>query len=437
MEDQPTTALAVQHMLTSLGAHVKQVDSPAALLKGVIEAQENREGYAAAIIGINRHLMGSNQYKQLLSELEYNRGCRTLLLTPTLDHNHQPILGLVSAHLTKPIVYHRFYSTLLTLINGDTTETEQDEHYPLEISEQISTATKAMQSNTAQLSNHHQGPIPTILAVDDNDANLKLVEVLIKELGINVVTAASGFEALTKWKLQKFDLIFMDVQMPGMDGIETTDKIRSFERSGQRIPIIALTAHALAEEKTSLLNKGFDDYLTKPISEKQLEDVILHRTGYQAQPAPDNHYIDDEITQPIKPSTRIKNAPCVDIALCVKLAAGKNDLAEELFSMLIEHLSADNEAIQTHYEDNDYKTLLERVHKLHGATRYCGVPELQAASEKMEIALKRKNRDLQPYYEGLTEAIEQIQRWAEHNNWQKALREFSVQDTTGSQTLTD
>jgi len=337
---------------------------------------------------------------------------------------------LVSAHLTKPIIYHRFYSTLLKLINGDVIEPEfeHDEHYIPEKSDHISIPENAIHSTD-------QRSIPTILAVDDNDANLKLVKVLIKELGINVVTAASGFEALTKWKLQKFDLIFMDVQMPGMDGIETTEKIRSFERGGQCIPIIALTAHALAEEKKTLLNKGFDDYLTKPISEKQLEEVILHRTGYQAHPVPAIHYIDDDIAQPIKPSTRIKKAPCVDIALCVKLAAGKNDLAEELFSMLLEHLSSDNEAIQTHYEDNDNKTLLERVHKLHGATRYCGVPELQSASEKMEIALKRKKSDLQPYYEDLTEAIEQIQRWAEHNNWQKALREFGITGTTDIQTL--
>jgi len=436
MEDQPTTALAVQHMLTSLGAHVKQVDSPVALLKGVIDAQENRKGYAVAIIGINRHLMGSNQYKQLLSELEYNRGCRTLLLTPTLDHNHQPILDLVSAHLTKPLIYQRLYSTLLKLINGDIVEPEQSDFYTHKEAEHLPVPLNKTSIDKALVDKIDQCPVPTILAVDDNDANLKLVEVLIRELGINVVTAASGFEALTKWKLQKFDLIFMDVQMPGMDGIETTEKIRAFERNGQRIPIVALTAHALAEEKKLLLNKGFDDYLTKPISEKQLEEVILHRTGYQAHPTPVIHYVDDADHQPIKPSTRIKKAPCVDIALCVKLAAGKNDLAEELFSMLLEHLTSDNEAIQTHYEDNDNKALLERVHKLHGATRYCGVPELQGASEKMEIALKRKNRDLQPYYEDLVEAIEQIQRWAEHNNWQKALREFGMKDTD-HQTLTD
>ncbi|MFD2229210.1 response regulator [Alkalimarinus sediminis] len=431
MENQATTGLAVQHMLSNLGVHVKQVDSPVALIKGVIAAQEQRKGYAAAIVGINRHLMASNQYKQLLSELEYNRGCRTLLLTPTLDHHQHSILDMVSAHLTKPVIYHRLYSTLLKLINGDVVEPKLSGPYtedqftdpttlPLQEIPALSAPDHASSESTS---------VPTILAVDDNDANLKLVEVLIKELGINVVTAASGFEALTKWKLQKFDLIFMDVQMPGMDGIETTEKIRGHEKNGQRIPIVALTAHALAEEKKTLLNKGFDDYLTKPISEQQLQDVIFHRTGYQCtnQNQTDTY---DPTPQPIKPSTRARKATCVDIALCIKLAAGKNDLAEELFSMLLEHLVSDIEAIQTFYEDGDHEALLERVHKLHGATRYCGVPELQETAERMETSLKRKTNDLEEHYQDLIEAIEQVQRWADYNNWQNALREFNTHKTT-------
>ncbi len=421
MENQVTTGLAVQHMLTSLGVQVKQVDSPVALIKNVIEAQEQRQGYAAAIIGLNRHLMASNQYKQLLSELEYNRGCRTLLLTPTLDHHHQPILDMVSAHLTKPVIYRRLYSTLSKLINGETIEQDPNDHYPTYESTELERPLLHNESEQAP----SQGPCPTILAVDDNDANLKLVEVLIKGLGVNVETASSGFEALTKWKLQKFDLIFMDLQMPGMDGIETTEKIRSSERNGQRIPIIALTAHALAEEKKSLLNKGFDDYLTKPISEKQLQEVIFHRTGYKASAQPTQVRREDG-NIPIKPSTRIKSAPCVDIGASIKLAAGKNDLAEELFSMLLEHLVSDIEAIQSHFEDNDMNALLERVHKLHGASRYCGVPELRDAAEKMETALKRKTDNLPTCYENLTNAIEQVLRWSEHNDWQSEMRRFTV-----------
>ena len=93
--------------------------------------------------------------------------------------------------------------------------------------------------------------------------------------------------------------------------------------------------------------------------------------------------------------------------------------------MLLEHLGPDIEAIQSHFEDNDKHALLERVHKLHGATRYCGVPELQNAAEKLETALKRKKTDIQYPYEDLIEAIEQVQRWAEYNNWQSKLRNFS------------
>ncbi|UZE97124.1 response regulator [Alkalimarinus alittae] len=415
LENQATTGLAVQHMLSNLGVHVKHVDSPSALISTVIKAQEKRKGFAVAIIGINRHLMGSNQYKQLLSELEYNRGCRTLLLTPTLDHHQHSILDIASTHLTKPVIYQRLYGTLHALVNGDTVE-------PKPRLAELPNPIHTLPGTTKSLA-------PTILAVDDNDANLKLVEVLIKELGINVVTAASGFEALTKWKLQKFDLIFMDVQMPGMDGIETTEKIRAHEKSGQRIPIIALTAHALAEEKKTLLNKGFDDYLTKPISEQQLQNVIYHRTGFQCA-SPELLEADNPAPQTIKPSTRARKAACVDIALCIKLAAGKNDLAEELFSMLLEHLVPDLEAIQTFFEDGDREALLERVHKLHGATRYCGVPELQETAERMEAALKQKSDNLEAHYEDLIEAIEQVLRWADYNNWQKALRNFNKHKAT-------
>ena len=90
---------------------------------------------------------------------------------------------------------------------------------------------------------------------------------------------------------------------------------------------------------------------------------------------------------------------------------------------------SDIEAIQTFYEDGDHDALLERVHKLPGATRYCGVPELQETAEKMETALKRKTENLEAFYEDLVEAIEQVQRWADYNNWQDELREFNTDHT--------
>ncbi|MCP4411953.1 MAG: response regulator, partial [Gammaproteobacteria bacterium] len=109
-----------------------------------------------------------------------------------------------------------------------------------------------------------------ILAVDDNPANLKLISIILEEMMIDVVQAYDGLSAVTICKEDKFDLIFMDIRMPVLDGIGATKQIRA-NGENKRTPIIALTAHAMAGEKELLMSNNFDDCITKPISTFQLE----------------------------------------------------------------------------------------------------------------------------------------------------------------------
>ncbi|MCG8609540.1 MAG: two-component sensor histidine kinase BarA [Pseudomonadales bacterium] len=406
LENHPTTRLAIKHMLDSWDVKVDEAESPTDLLNRVVEAQANQDGYAAALIGIPKHLLTSNQMTTLIRELEYNRDCRALVMTPTIDDMSLPLLKMTSVHLTKPVSRGKLYEKLKTLIHGDEIIEPEIAPYPAEAD--------------AEGKNSR---IPTILAVDDNDANLKLVKALLEELQTNVHCASSGFEALSKVKQCQYDLIFMDVQMPGMDGIETTAKIRETERSKSKgTPIIALTAHALAEEKHKLLNTGFNDYLTKPISEPQLADVIFRRTGFRPTLSRQSGYNSER--RQIRPSTKSTQGPSVDIDASIRLSAGKADLAEELFSMLLEHLIDDSNSIREHFEKNESEELLHRVHKLHGATRYCGVPELRHYSEILETKLKRHEDDLETHFQNLISAIERVQNWAENNPWQKMFREY-------------
>jgi two-component system, NarL family, sensor histidine kinase BarA len=410
MDHQKTTGLAVEHMLTDWGMTVDHVSSPGALQEQIEEAQRDQAGYALAIIGITRHLLNSSQYCGLVRTLELERDCRTLLLTPTLDTHDTPLSGLASGHLTKPVCRDSFYNELLLLIHGITQSQPTLPEYGQE---------QPLQPNGSARA-------PRILAVDDNEANLKLVMTLLNDCKVHAEGASSGFEALSKARQGPFDLVFMDLQMPGMDGVETTERLREMDGNRQRTPVIALTAHALADEQERLTRQGFDGYLPKPISNTQLEQTIREYTGYVCQPYTQRRLsLVPELTETrraVRPSTRKKQKDCVSVPESIQLAAGKADLAEELFSMLVEQLHTDTERVESLWSDDRLADLLECVHKLHGAARYCGVPELRAAANQFETALKQETADREYQKDQLLAAMERLLIWSEQTDWQRLFR---------------
>ena len=123
------------------------------------------------------------------------------------------------------------------------------------------------------------GPAPErplrILLAEDNEVNRRLALRLLERGGHTVVAAANGHEALAILARDRPDLILMDVQMPGMDGLEATRRIRSMEQPGApRIPIVALTAHAMSGDRDDCLAAGMDAYLTKPIRVDELRRIV-------------------------------------------------------------------------------------------------------------------------------------------------------------------
>ena len=109
-----------------------------------------------------------------------------------------------------------------------------------------------------------------ILVVDDNAINRKLMTALLGLYNIQIDEAKDGYEALKRMKQTHYQLVFMDIRMPGMSGMEVTEKIRATDGYNQQTPIIALTAHALEHEKNDFIKAGMDDCITKPVSEEKL-----------------------------------------------------------------------------------------------------------------------------------------------------------------------
>jgi len=223
-----------------------------------------------------------------------------------------------------------------------------------------------------------------VLCVDDNDANLKLIHAFLSDFNVEPHIVSSGNEAISLCKNINFDLIFMDIQMPDMDGLQASKLIRKINQHNANIPIIALTAHAMKGEKERLLNEGMNDYLTKPISQTQLQDSIHKWT------AKDIFY---KANLPkVKNKTGISKSELstIDWALSLKNAGNKEELAKEMLSMLLNSFDEAENLIGLYLDSSQLAELISQVHKIHGATAYCGVPRLKELAYKYENILKAK-----------------------------------------------
>ena len=97
---------------------------------------------------------------------------------------------------------------------------------------------------------------------------------MLGKMGHRITLATNGLEALEQWRHDYFDLIFMDVQMPEMNGLQATMQIRGEEAIGTHVPIVAMTASAMSEERDRCLAAGMDDFISKPVSYKVIEQMI-------------------------------------------------------------------------------------------------------------------------------------------------------------------
>jgi CheY-like chemotaxis protein len=115
----------------------------------------------------------------------------------------------------------------------------------------------------------------SILVAEDNVVNRRVACAMLEKMGHHTTVASDGIEAIDKWSRTAFDLILMDVQMPGMDGFEAARRIRTQESEAEnRTPIIAMTARAMTGDRELCLEAGMDDYVSKPVSLESLERAL-------------------------------------------------------------------------------------------------------------------------------------------------------------------
>ena len=223
-----------------------------------------------------------------------------------------------------------------------------------------------------------------VLLVDDMPTNQLIACEILESFGITVDTADNGARALKKLleEANIYDIVLMDVQMPEMDGLEATRRLRASKRVPD-LPIIAMTAHALDSERQRCLAAGMNDFLTKPIDPELLQHML---SRWQPKQASSNHAQIQETTS-MTSTDGFPDLPGIDKAEGLKRMMNKATLYEKVLRDFYARFKDEPTLIRTALATGDFSTAERRAHSTKGLAGTIGALDLQNAAKVLEDAL--------------------------------------------------
>jgi CheY-like chemotaxis protein len=256
VDDNTTNRTVLQRQLRAWDMDVHCVADGRAALDELWTAKRNGHPYVLALLDYQMPGMDGLALARAIKAEPNLAGVDLVLLSSAfqLGQGEAALHAGITAHLTKPIRQSSLYSCIVTVLDG------ADVRPPV---------TLPAPCDTTQA---HSLVRARILVVEDNIVNQKVARRMLEKLGCRVDVADNGREAIDAILQLTYDLVFMDCQMPVMDGYEATAVVRAHERQHDRhMPIIAMTANALSADCERCLKAGMDGYMTKPI---KLTDII-------------------------------------------------------------------------------------------------------------------------------------------------------------------
>lgn len=252
-----------------------------------------------------------------------------------------------------------------------------------------------------------------ILLVDDNQVNIKVASKMLAKLGFNCTPAGNGIEALAALGSSHYDVVFMDIQMPEMDGYETTRQIRSQATTtiNPGVIIIAMTAHALKSDRDRCLNTGMNDFLTKPVRLEELNEVltramsqltdsltgdntnISERVVNEEDISQDESLEMDNFTADADGSAD-RDTKLFDRNAFLKKLDDDLELYRELLDDFIEGTNDYLKDIEDGRRGNDFEKIRISAHSIKGSAGSIEAAQMQAAAYAVEKAAKEHDSEL-------------------------------------------
>jgi two-component system, sensor histidine kinase and response regulator len=284
----------------------------------------------------------------------------------------------ISAYLTKPVQTTELQEAILSALSGNGP---------------IPATSKPQEMRRGEMS-----PLK-ILVAEDNQVNRMLIVRLLDKQGYAAEVAENGQEALALLERNKMDLVFMDIQMPVLDGLETIRRIREKEvSSGEHLPIIALTAHAMKGDRERCLEAGADDYLTKPIRPSSLMAVVERYVPGAHKP--------EEAAKTASPEAY---AGAIDMKALLERVEGDRSLLDELLVMFKEDCKKTLEEMSEAISKGDQARIVRLAHTLKGSSSNMSARPLSESAAGLErLAQSGDMREAQQKFAAVSEEANRL-----------------------------
>ena len=367
VDDNVTNQRVLSAQLVHAGYSVTTVSSGLAALDELQNAIASDQQFDMVITDFQMPDMDGAMLGERIIAIRDLAHTRLVMLTSLDRHGDTPRLAALgfAAYLTKPVRVRELIDAVARVMSGGPRQWQM-ETQPM-ITLNMLTQPQAVQRFTGH-----------VLLVEDNFVNQKVAVRFLERLGCTVEVASNGAEGVAACQQRQFDIVLMDLQMPVMDGMTATRKIREWETS-RHIPIIALTANAMTGDRELCEAAGMDGYLTKPIEVERLRN-ILAKFGLEKPDAP----AADAAAAAASDHSMSAAAP-LDLHEFQILTDGDQAFAQELATVFIVSGEQQMGEIAAATAQNQRAKIAKAAHKLKGACAYIHAHALRSLAERIEI----------------------------------------------------
>lgn len=263
VDDNATNRKVLSKMLEGYGCRPQMVASGKDAIAALHQAMEENDPYRLVLLDMQMPEMDGEQVLEAIKQDSQIADTDVVILTSMGQRGDAARLESkgCAGYLVKPVKQSQLFDAMVAVLGKVKKEGEQ---------------AKLVTRHTL---NEQKRKEMRILLAEDNPVNQKLAVALLSKAGYPVDVVETGAQALDALQKGHYSLVLMDVQMPEMDGLEATERIRAREAEGEHTPIIAMTAHAMKGDRERCLAAGMDDYVSKPLRPKELFEVIAKWTG--------------------------------------------------------------------------------------------------------------------------------------------------------------